>query len=161
VDYKFLQFWADFLQQAADGQRRMEAMARWIQSGCSPGDELADLFRACYGLSPANASGGSQWQKATKDFLATVNTYAPLWGWVPMTRYDRLKRKTKRLESKIAEQERTLKQLEALLEEKGLGHTALMTRFQNLISDQTRAFDQMIEKMTEVDVPDGSNQHHS
>lgn len=157
----FLQFWAEFLHQAAAGQRRVEAMVRWIESGCSPKDELADLFRACYGLPPATTMGGDPWKKATTEFMAALKTYAPLWGWVPLARHERLKRKTKRLENKINQQERTIEQLTALLAEKGLGHPALMTRFQNLITDQTQAFDQLMQTITDVDVSDGSNQHHS
>ena len=155
----FLHFWAEFLRQAADGQLRVEAMERWIQSGFSPNGALAELFRASYGLPQAKTMGAEQWQKATDEFLAVLKTYAPLWGWVPLARHDRLKRKAERLERKIADQTRTIQQLEALLDEKGLGHSALMTRFQNLISDQTQAFDQLMQTMT--DISDGSKQHHS
>lgn len=161
MDSNFLQFWADFLRQAADGQRRVEAMVNWIQSGCAPDDELADLFRTIYGLPSATTVGGALWKEATSEFMAALKTYAPLWGWVPLAHHERLKRKTKRLENKIAEQERTIEQLEALLTEKGLGHSALMTRFKTLITDQTQAFDQLMQTITDVDVSDGSNQHHS
>lgn len=158
MSVEFLHFWAEYLRQVADGQQRIEAMGRWIRSGCPPKDALGELLRTCYGLPPAAPLGGDLWQKAMADFRTGLDAYAPFWGWVPLARYDRLKNKTKHLESKIADQERTIKQLEALLVEKGLGHTALMTRFQNLITDQSQAFDELIQTIT--DVSDGSN-HHS
>jgi uncharacterized coiled-coil protein SlyX len=126
-------------------------MAQWIQAGCPPDNGLADLLRSCYGLPAAQAMGGDLWQKTVTEFLTALNTYAPLWGWVPLARYDRLKRKTERLERKIAAQERTIQQLDELLTERGLGHAALMMRFQDLINDQTQAFDDLMQTITDSD----------
>lgn len=154
VNNDFFKFWAEFFRQTAAGQQRVTNMADWIQSGCPQNNALADLLRNCYGLPAARTSGGDLWQKTVTEFLAAVNTYAPLWGWVPLARYDRLKRKTEGLERKIAAQERTIQQLDELLNEKGLGHAALMTRFQNLINDQTQAFDELMQTITEINVAD-------
>jgi uncharacterized coiled-coil protein SlyX len=151
VTNDFLKFWAEFFRQAAAGQGQVTAMAEWIQAGCPPQGVLADLLRSCYGLPVTQPMGGDLWQKAVTEFLTALNAYAPLWGWVPLERYDRLKRKTQRLERKIAAQERTIQQLDALLNEKGLGHAALMTHFQDLINDQTQAFDQLMQTITDVD----------
>jgi uncharacterized coiled-coil protein SlyX len=157
----FFKFWAEFFRQTVAGQQRVTNMAEWIQAGCPPNNVLADLLRSCYGLSAAQTSGGDLWQKTVTEFLSTLNAYAPLWGWIPLARYDRLKRKTERLERKIAAQERTIQQLDALLNEKGLGHTALMTRFQNLINDQTQAFDELMQTITEINVADESKPRQS
>ncbi|MEJ2642163.1 MAG: hypothetical protein P8010_21585 [Desulfosarcinaceae bacterium] len=147
----FYKFWSEFFRQVAAGQQQLTAMGSWIQSGCSPKDALADLFRRCYGLPPAKTMGEELWQKVTAEFVSAANAYAPLWGWVPLARYDRLKRKNEELERRISALERTIKQLDALLAEKGMGHAALMTRFQELINDQTVAFDQLIQTFTEAD----------
>jgi hypothetical protein len=147
----FYNFWSEFFRQVAAGQQQLTAMGSWIRSGCPPKDALADLFRRCYNLPPAKNMGEELWQKATGEFVSAVNAYAPLWGWVPLARYDRLKRKKERLEDKVCELERTIKQLNALLDEKGMGHAALMTRFQELINNQTTAFDQLMRTFTEAD----------
>jgi hypothetical protein len=136
---------------AAAGQQPLTAMGDWIQSGCSPKDALADLFRRSYGLPLGKAMGEDLWKQATAEFRSALNAYAPLWGWVPLTRYDRLKHQNERLERKVSELERTIKHLDALLAEKGLGHAALMTRFQELINDQTDAFDQLMQTFSEDD----------
>jgi hypothetical protein len=147
----FIKFWSEFFRQAAAGQQPLTAMRDWILSGCQPKDALADLFRHCYGLPSGKAMGEDLWKKTTGEFVSALNAYAPLWGWVPLSRYDQLKRKNEHLERKISELQRTVKQLDALLAEKGLGHAALMTRFQELIFDQTEAFDQLMQTFTEED----------
>lgn len=147
----FIKFWSEFFRQAATGQQQLTAMGDWIQSGCPPKDALADLFRRCYGLPSGKTMGEDLWKQATAEFVSALNAYAPLWGWVPLTRYDRLKRKNERLERKVSELERTIRQLDTLLAEKGLGHAALMTRFQELINDQTEAFDQLMQTFAEKD----------
>jgi hypothetical protein len=144
----FIKFWSEFFRQAAAGQQPLTAMGDWIQSGCPPKDAMADLFRRCYGLPSGKTLGEDLWKQATTEFVSALNAYTPLWGWVPLTRYDRLKRKNERLERKVSELERTIKQLDTLLAEKGLGHAALMTRFQELINDQTVAFEQLMQTFT-------------
>jgi hypothetical protein len=156
VTNDFFKFWAEFFRQAAAGQQRVATMADWLQAGCPPTGALGDLLRTCYGLPAAKPIGGDLWQQTVTEFLTALNTYAPLWGWVPLERYDRLKRKVERLERKIADQERTIQQFDALLAKKGLGHAALMTRFQDLINDQTQAFDELMQTITATNVADES-----
>ena len=148
MDHQFFKFWGELLLQTADGQRQLEALSRWIQSGFSPSNELAALFRKSYGLPPlASENSGDEWQKATADFHKALKAYAPLMGWVPLDRYDRLKREKERLEAQIAEQTRLIQQLEAILDDKDMGHMSLLTRFQNLVTDQSKAFDDLMQAL--------------
>ena len=148
MDHHFFKFWGELLLQTADGQRQLEALSRWIQSGFSPSGELAALFRKSYGLPPlAPHNSGDEWQKATADFHKALKAYAPLMGWVPLDRYDRLKREKERLEAQIAEQTRLIQQLEAILDDKDMGHMSLLTRFQNLVTDQSKAFDDLMQAL--------------
>lgn len=148
MDHHFFKFWGELLLQTADGQRQLEALSRWIQSGFSPSNELAALFRKSYGLPPlASENSGDEWQKATADFHKALKAYAPLMGWVPLDRYDRLKREKERLEAQIAEQTRLIQQLEAILDDKDMGHMSLLTRFQNLVTDQSKAFDDLMQAL--------------
>ena len=148
MDPHFLKFWGEFLMQAAKGQRRLEEMAGWMQSGFSPTGALADRCRQSYGLPPAAPANQDLWRKAQEDFYTALRTYAPLWGWVPRDRYDRLKKKMARMESRMADQERTIEQLEALLADSGKGQAAVAARFQALIDDQQQAFHRLMEAMT-------------
>ncbi|MDJ0811910.1 MAG: hypothetical protein QNJ01_17530 [Desulfobacterales bacterium] len=148
MDHHFFKFWGELLLQTADGQRQLKELSRWIQSGFSPSGELAALFRKCYGLPPlAPHNTGDDWQKATADFHKALKAYAPLMGWVPLERYDRLRREKERLEAEIAEQTRLIQQLEAILDDKDMGHMSLVTRFQNLVTDQSKAFDDLMQAL--------------
>jgi hypothetical protein len=149
VDRQFLKFWGEFLLNVAEGKRQIEEMTHWIQSDLPPLGELAALFRKCYGLPETNADRqDALWRTATTGFHTALETYAPLWGWVPLDRYTRLKDKLAHLEAEIAEQKRLIKQLEVLLENQGLGHMAMTTRFQNLIADQRQAFEQLMQALS-------------
>ena len=148
MDQQFFKFWGELLLQAADGQRKLEELTRWINGGFSPSGEMADLFRKCYGLQAfASPDSANAWQKATADFHKAFKAYAPLWGWVPLERYDQLKREKERLEAQIADQTRLIQQLEAILDDKDLGHMSLITRFQNLVTDQGKAFDDLMQAL--------------
>lgn len=147
MDRHFLKFWGQLLLEAAEGQRRMEDLSRWIQSGFAASEAPADLFRQSYGLPPGASADGDLWQKALKDFQTALDTAAPLWGWVPRERYARLERKADEQASRIAEQERVIARLEGLLQDKGLGQAGLAARFQTLIDDQQQAFEKLIQAM--------------
>jgi len=148
VNSQFFKFWGEFLLNVAVGKRQLEEMRRWVQSGSPSSGELAALFRHCYGLpETASAVGDDQWRKATADFHAALEAYAPLWGWVPLDRYNQLKRKTERLEVTVAEQTRLIKQFEALLEDRDMGHMPMITRFQNVIDDQRQAFEKLMQTL--------------
>ena len=144
----FLKFWGEFLLQAAEGQRQMEEITRWMQSGFPSSGELADLFRRCYGLSTDSSSGkGDHWQKATADFRDALEAYAPLWGWVPLDRYDQLRIENEELKTQLSEQARLIKRLEALMADEDMGHMTMVARFQNLIEDQSKAFDKLMQNI--------------
>lgn len=159
MDSQFFKFWGEFLLKAAEGKRQLEEMTRWVQSGSPPSGELAALFQQCYGL-PETASGADnkQWRKATADFRDALEAYAPMWGWVPLDRYNQLKRKTERLETTVAEQTRLIKQFEALLEDRDMGHMTMITRFQNVIDDQSQAFEKLMQAVApSSETPDESD----
>ena len=151
VTNDFYRFWAEFFRQTANGQQQVAVMADWLQSGCPPNSGLADLLRTCYGLPATPATPEDLWQKTVTEFLTALNTYAPLWGWVPLARYDKLKRQNESLERRVKAQERSIQQLDKLLNEKGMGHAALMTGFQDLINDQTQAFDELMQTLTDTE----------
>lgn len=148
MDRHFLKFWGQLLLEAAEGQRRLEDLSRWIQSGFAASGGPADLFRQSYGLPPGASTAGDLWQKALEDFQAALDTMAPLWGWVPRERYERLKRKAADLASRVAEQEQVIAQLEGLLTDRGSDQAVLAARFQNLIDDQQQAFEKLMRAMT-------------
>jgi hypothetical protein len=150
MDSSFLKFWGEFLLQAAAGQRSYEDVTRWVQSGFSPHVDLAALFRKCYGLAPPAASSPDDgWQAATSAFSDTLKAYGRLWGWVSQDEYDRLAAENKRLQARVDEQDRLIKRLEALLEDGDMGHLTIMARFQDLIVDQRKAFEELVQTLAD------------
>jgi hypothetical protein len=148
MDGAFLKFWGEFLLQAAAGQRQIEELTRWVQNGLPSSGELADLFRRCYGLSSGSTpETGAPWEEATADFREALEAYAPLWGWVPLDRYDQLREENESLKAQLSEQARLIKRLEALMEDEDMGHMTMVARFQNLIADQSKAFDDLMQKI--------------
>jgi hypothetical protein len=148
MDGPFLKFWGEFLLQAAEGQRKMEDLTQWMRSGYPPTVDLAALFGKCYGLTPAASTADSdRWQQATEAFSEALQAYAPLWGWVPLERYDQLKEENKRLKTELDKQERLIERLEALLADGGMEHMSVIARFQDLITDQNQAFDKLMQAL--------------
>ena len=148
MDGSFLKFWGEFLLQAAKGQRQVEELSRWMQTGFPSSGELADLFRRCYGLSSGSKpETAAPWQEATEDFRKALEAYAPLWGWVPLDHYDQLREENERLKDQLSEQARLIKRLEALMDDEDMGHMTMVARFQNLIADQSKAFDELMQKI--------------
>jgi hypothetical protein len=158
VDSQFLKFWGELLLQAAKGKRLMEAMPLWLQSGTPPSDEVAALFRQCYGLPSSVAAGDDQWQNAMTAFKAALQTYAPLWGWVPLDRYTALKRENERLETTVAEQTQLIQQLESLLKDRGMGPMTMLDRFQTVIDDQSQAFEKLMQALASSPAPPDENE---
>ena len=150
MDVSFLKFWGEFLLQAAEGQRKMEDLTQWMRSGYPPSVDLAALFGKCYDLKPAAASPveGERWQEATKAFSEALKTYAPLWGWVPLDRYDELKKENDRLQAKLDKQAKLIQRLEGLLADGGMEHMSMLTRFQDLITDQNQAFEKLMKVLS-------------
>lgn len=148
MDGPFLKFWGEFLLQAAEGQRKIEDLSHWMRSGYPPSVDLAALFGKCYGITPKSTSADSDhWQKATADFREALKAYAPLWGWVPLERYDKLKAENQRLKAMLAERERLIKRLETLLADGGMEHMTMVARFQDLITDQNQSFDKLMQAL--------------
>jgi hypothetical protein len=45
-----LEFWGNFLINAAKGQKQLEDMSKWMQQGFEGFDELTGMFKKFYGL---------------------------------------------------------------------------------------------------------------
>jgi uncharacterized coiled-coil protein SlyX len=152
VDKNFLTFWGNFLLNVAEGQKQLEQMTTWMRHGFTGIDEINDMFRRVYGLeqSPPHAaveSGDDPWMTAMEAFQDSFAAYAEQWGWVPRRRYAELQAEYERLEKKSAEQQETIRQLRDLLETKGMGHVELFQRFQSLVQDQSRQFQELMSNI--------------
>jgi len=149
VDKQFLEFWGNFLINAAKEQKRMEDLSKWIQQGFKGFDGLTDMFNKFYGLEHMEKNAPDYietWKKASENFLNSFNNYLDLMGMVPKDEYLALVKKYEELKKKVAAQEETINHLRVLLEEKRAeSQKELVQGFQDLIEQQSKEFQETME----------------
>ena len=123
MNSQFYEFWGNFLTHVAQGQKQIEDMSVWMKQGFAGADDLAALFRRCYGLdAPDSVQDKQAWQEAVAEFQNTFAQFAAQWGWVPQAEHQQVLEKCAALEKQVQAQQNTIQQLRGLLAQKGLGH---------------------------------------
>jgi hypothetical protein len=150
MDRRFLEFWGNFLINAAKGQKKFEELSQWFSQDLKGFEDLTALFRKSYGLDelPENSADYEEaWQKAAENFQNSLRDYLSLMGVVPKDEHIKLVKKYEDLKRKVADQEETIKHLRMLLEEKGFGQGELVRSFQDLIITQTDQFQELMKAL--------------
>jgi phage tail tape-measure protein len=151
VDRHFLEFWGNFLINAAKGQKQMEDMAKWMTQGLKGFEDLTTMFRKFYGLDKLSESAPDYvktWEKAVQDFQKSFQDYLNLFGVVPRQEHLELVKKYEALNEKLAEQDKTIKHLRILLEEKGTDLGKIVRGYQDLIRKQTDQFQDLMKGLS-------------
>ena len=140
MNSQFLEFWGKFLINVAQGQKQLDEMSTWMKKGYADADDLAALFRRCYGLNAPDAASAQNphaWQEAIADFHDTFAQFAAQWGWVTQAEHQQLSDKCAALENEVQAQQATIRQLRDLLAQKGLGYNELLQHMQGSFKDQS------------------------
>lgn len=149
MDKHFLEFWGNFMLNAARSQKQLEELTEWVHKGFTGFEELTSLFRKIYGLegtSAGSADSVSAWKKAQEDFTKSMKDYMNLLGVVPLEEHIALVRKYEDLKEKVASQEETIRHLKMLLSESQGAHTAQVTQhFDELIKKQSDQFQNLMD----------------
>lgn len=148
MDRHFLEFWGNFLTNAAKGQKQIEDMAKWINQGLKGFDDLTAMFKRFYGLdrlSEGSPDFQETWKKAQKDFQNSFQDYLDLFGFVPKQEHLALVKKYEALKEKVATQEEKIKHLRMLLKDKGTDQGEMARDFQDLIKKQTEQFQEFMK----------------
>jgi len=144
VDKHFLEFWGNFLINAAKGQKQLQDMSKWMQQGFEGFDELTAMFKKFYGLEQMEKDTSAYmetWKKASEKFQESFKDYLRLMGVVPRDEHLALVKKYEELKEKVAAQEETIKHLRMLLEEKKVETQGeLVQGFQEIIEKQSEQF---------------------
>jgi phage tail tape-measure protein len=152
VDKHFLEFWGNFLINAAKGQKQMEDMSKWMQQGFEGFDELTAMFRKFYGLEHMEKDTPAYmetWKKASENFQKSFKDYLYMIGVVPKDAHLTLVKKYEELKEKVAAQEETIKHLRMLLEEKKVETQGeLVQGFQEIIEKQSEQFQETMETLS-------------
>ena len=158
MDRQFLEFFGNFLLNAAKGQKQLEDMTRWMKKGFSGFDESTDMFQRFYGLDglpPDSPDYAKAWQKASEGFKASFNDWLTLINVVPKSELLALEEKHEALKEKIAAQEETILHLRSLLNEKGVPYTEAVQDFGKMLEKQARQFQELMESVGKAFKKDG------
>ena len=149
MDKHFLEFWGNFLINAAKGQKQLQDMSKWMQQGFEGFDELTAMFKKFYGLEQMEKDTSAYmetWKKASEKFQESFKDYLRLMGVVPRDEHLALVKKYEELKEKVAAQEETIKHLRMLLEEKKVETQGeLVQGFQEIIEKQSEQFQETME----------------
>jgi hypothetical protein len=155
----FLEFWGKALLQAAESQKQLEDLAKWLPRGFLGFQDYTQLFKSSYGLNGVkedNPDYLALWKKAEADFRESFKDYLKLLGGVPREEYAALARENEELQAKVAEQAEIIKHLRTLADEKGMGLEATTMEFQRLIKKQGEQFQQFLQGLGESVNPDSN-----
>ena len=149
MDRHFLEFWGNFLINAAKGQKQMEDISKWMQQGFEGFDELTGMFKKFYGLEHMEKDTPAYietWEKASDNFQQSFKDYLHMIGVVPKDEHLTLVKKYEELKEKVAAQEETINNLRMLLEEKKAETQGeLVKGFQEILEKQSEQFQETME----------------
>jgi hypothetical protein len=148
MDKHFLEFWGNFLTNAAKGQKQLEDMAAWMGQGLRGFESLTALFRKCYGLDRLQEGSPEYlktWNKAELDFSKSFKDYLSFFGVVPREEHLALVKKYEELKVKLAGQEETINHLRMLLSQKMLDQGEVTKEFQTLAQEQAVQFQELMK----------------
>lgn len=124
-----------------------------MHQGFAGASELDELFRRCYGLTTPGADDNQKaqmWRDAIEDFQQTLAQLAKQWGWVSQTEYQKVLDRCAALEKQVQQQQATIKDLRALMEEKGLGYGELFQHLKSSLREQRDQFQALMENIQEA-----------
>lgn len=149
MDKRFLEFWGNFLINAAKGQKQMEDISKWMQQDFEGFDELTGMFKKFYGLEHMEKDTPAYmetWKKASENFQKSFKDYLRLMGVVPKNEHLTLVKKYEELKEKVAAQEETINNLRMLLEEKKAETQGEFVKgFQEILEKQSEQFQETME----------------
>ncbi len=149
MDRHFLEFWGNFLINAAKGQKQLEDMSKWMQQDFEGFDELTGMFNKFYGLEHMEKDTPvytETWKEASESFQKSFKDYLRLMGVVPKNEHLTLVKKYEELKEKVAAHEETIIHLRMLLEEKKAETQGeLVQGFQEIIEKQSEQFQETME----------------
>jgi hypothetical protein len=147
MDRHFLEFWGNFLINAAKGQQQFDELNQWMHQGFKGFEELASLFRKAYGLEKPESTPEYQqtWHKATREFRESLNAYFSLLGVIPLSEHLALLEKYEALKKENAGQLETIQRLRDLLGQQDSGQTAVVENFKELVSRQNEQFQKLMD----------------
>ena len=150
MDSKFLEFWGNFLLNAAKGQEQAEGLNRMVREGYKTFEQQLSLFEKFYGLDKKpdpSTPYAEMWAKAASDFAKSYQEFMGVMGMVPREDYEVLKKKAADLEEALQRGEKRTgvkeidtaeiaKGFEGLMKEQAEQFQALMASYGKLYEEK-------------------------
>lgn len=150
MDRQFLEFMGIFFLNAAKGQKQLEDMTQWISRGFSGFEELTNMFRKFYGMDGLPLTSPdytTALEKASENFKKSYREWLNLMNVVTKSKYQILEKKCEALEEKVATQDKTIRQLQNLLSEKGMPYADAVQGFIEMMERQGCQFQELMDSM--------------
>jgi predicted nuclease with TOPRIM domain len=153
MDRQFLEFWGNFMLNAAKSQKQLEDLTAWMKGGLKGFEELSSLFQKVYGVEKVekeSPDGLKTWAKAQESFTQGYREYLALLGVVPHQEHLELVRKYEELKAKVASQEETISHLRMLLSQNNQeGYQNMAGQFEELAKKQGEQFQKLMESFSQ------------
>ena len=147
MDRKFLEFWGNFLLNAAKGQEQAESLNRMVREGFKTFEQQLSLFEKFYGLDKKpdpSTPYAEMWAKASSDFAKSYQEFLGLMGTVPREDYEALAREHEALKKKAADLEEALRRVKKKTGSGAADPTEVVKGFEGLMQKQTEQFQALV-----------------
>ena len=143
MDRQFLEFWGNSILAAAKGQKQLDDLARWMRGLGSGSEDWTAMFRQFYDLG-TEAADSNAWDQAMKQFQSSLKDWLDLMNLAPKIEIEKLQKKCRALEEKIAAQQDTIRQLQKRAGEKGDHLSNAVVDFSRLMEQQSKQFQELM-----------------
>jgi hypothetical protein len=147
MDSKFLEFWGNFLLNAAKGQEQAEGLNRMVREGFKTFEQQLSLFEKFYGLDKKpdpSTPYAEMWTKAASDFAKSYQEFLSLMGTVPREEYEELSRQNEALKKKLTALEEALRREKKKTGGGETDPTEVVKGFEGLMQKQTEQFQALV-----------------
>lgn len=149
MDRQFMEFWGNFMLNAAKSQKQIEDMTEWMKGGFTGFQDLTSMFKKVYGLNDVEKESPDylkMWTGAQENFTKSFKDYLAMLGVAPRDEHLALVKKYEELKEKVASQEETIRHLRMLMSESKMEeHQELAGHFEELAKKQGEQFQKLME----------------
>jgi hypothetical protein len=143
MDRNFLEFWGNFLLNAAKGQEQAEGLNRMVREGFKTFEQQLSLFEKFYGLDKKpdpSTPYAEMWAKAASDFAKSYQEFMGVMGMVPREDYEELSRQNEAMKTKLTALEETLRREKKKTGSGEADPTEVVKGFEGLMQKQAEQF---------------------
>lgn len=152
MDKNFLEFWGNFLLNAAKSKQQVEDFNSWMKNSLGGFGDMTAMFKKAYGLDsiPEKTPEYTDlWKKSSEDFLKVFKESVGAMGMISQEEHLRLVKKYEMLKEKAETQEETIRHLRMLLGEKDTEQKEITDKFQELAKSQGEQFQDLVKNFTQ------------